>query len=196
MKADGKGNEMNILHGIDWALQNKCRIISLSLGKAVAKGQAADSQYEEIGRIALEKNCLIVAAAGNDSNRNNNDIEPVSIPANSSKILAVGAIDRKMAIYDASNGGINAGGGGVDIAAPGVEVYSSKISSKKSPANNYGTETGTSMATPHVAGIAALLMQHDPSATAEQIWTRLTQSAKRLTLPSRDVGSGLVNISI
>ncbi|HEV2852232.1 MAG TPA: S8 family serine peptidase [Thermoanaerobaculia bacterium] len=188
MKSNGKGREGDILHGIGWALQNNCRIVSLSLGKPVARGESPDTDYEEIGAVALRKNCLLIAAAGNDSDRPGS-IEPVALPANSRTILAVGAINRRLELYPRSNGGLNLDGGGIDLVGPGVEVRSSK----RLPIR-YGNDTGTSMATPHVAGIAALLMEADPGATAEQIWTRLTQTAKRLPLPSSDVGSGLVQV--
>lgn len=186
MKANGKGNEGDILHGIGWAIQNDCRIVSLSLGKAVARGEAPDKMYEEIGGMALDKNCLLIAAAGNDSNRPG-FIAPVNMPANSKTVMAVGAIDRRIGLFSLSNGGINPDGGGIDLVGPGVEVRSSK----RLPIL-YGTDSGTSMATPHVSGIAALMMQADPAATAEQIWTRLTQTAKRLDLLNTDVGNGLV----
>ena len=190
MKANGKGNELDILAGIQWALQNKCRIISMSFGKAIDSGQLPDPDYEEIGGIALDLNCLLIAAAGNGSQRPGK-VVPVEMPANSKTVLAVGAIDRRLNLYRGSNSGINPGGGGIDLVGPGVEVYSSK---PLPPNPHYGNNDGTSMATPHVAGIAALLMEADPNATAEQIWTRLTQAAKRLSLPNRDVGSGLVQI--
>jgi subtilisin family serine protease len=188
MKANGKGNEGDILHGIGWAIQNNCRIVSLSFGKAVAPGAAPDADYEQIGAIALRKNCLLIAAAGNDSNRPN-VIAPVNLPANSRTVMAVGAVNRRLALYSMSNGGVNADGGGIDLVGPGVEVFSSK----RLPLLR-GLASGTSMATPHVAGVAALLMEADPSATAEQIWTRLTQSAQRLPLPNSDIGGGLVQI--
>lgn len=187
MKENGKGGEADILHGIEWAILMGCRIISLSLSKAVGRGELPLEKYEQIGRVALQKNCLLIAAAGNNSDRPG-DIAPVTIPANSSSIMAVGAVNRKMTLYPNSNGGLNPKGGGIDLVGPGVEVYSSKLGGR------WGPESGTSMATPHVAGIAALMMQADPAATAEQIWTRLTQSARRLSLPSIDVGSGLVQL--
>lgn len=190
MRADGKGREGDILNGIGWAIQNNCRIISLSISKSVQVGELPIREYEQIGKIALNKNCIIIAAAGNESQRPQR-ISPVTIPANSSTIMAVGAIDRRLAMYNRSNGGINANGGGVDIVAPGVNVISSKILPIE-----YGTDTGTSMAAPHVAGVAAIHMQADPSASAEQIWTRLSQTARRLPLSSTDVGSGLVQINI
>ena len=189
MKANGKGNELDILHGINWALENKCRVISLSLGKPVEIGETPDKEYEEIGANALDRNCLIIAAAGNGSNRPGKTL-PVELPANSKKIMAVGAIDRRMAIYTNSNAGINSSdGGGVDLVAPGVNVYSSKI---LPPNPHYGLNSGTSMATPHVAAIAALLMESEKEANAEQIWAKLTQNSKRLSLASVDAGSGLV----
>lgn len=188
MKSDGFGNERDILQGIEWAIQNNCRVISMSIGKPVNVGDEPDKDYEVIGSIALSHNCLIIAAAGNSSERPG-QVAPVEIPANSKTIMAVGAINRRLGLFPDSNGGVNLNGGGVDIVAPGVDVYSSKLTP---PIPRYGLANGTSMATPHVAGIAALMMEANPTATAEQIWTRLTQSAKRLPLPSTDVGSGLV----
>jgi subtilisin family serine protease len=160
----------------------------MSLGKPIEPGEAPDPDYEEIGTFALKQNCLLIAAAGNDSVRPR-PIRAVEMPANARTFMAVGALDQRLAMYFKSNGGINHDGGGVDLVGPGVDVRSSKRLPR-----TYGLDTGTSMATPHVAGVAALLMQADPSATAEQIWTRLTQNANRLPLSSTDVGAGLVQV--
>ncbi len=192
----GSGFESSILMGINWALTNNCRIISMSLGRPVGVGEPPDEDYEEIGQIALDNNCLIIAAAGNESDRPGM-ISPVGAPANSTTIMAVAALeDLNNGIFGPgffSNGGINPGGGKVDIAAPGVAVHScwSTSAPKPQPGTRYRSISGTSMATPHVAGIAALWIQKNKDASADKIMQQLTQTAKALSLPARDVGSGL-----
>ena len=81
--------------------------------------------FETIGERALENNCLIIAAAGNDSNRPQIP-QPVSMPANSKSIMAVGAIDAQMKIARFSNAGLNPStGGSINVCAPGVDIISS-----------------------------------------------------------------------
>ena len=103
----------------------------------------------------------------------------------SGMIMSVAALDNDLQVAYFSCGGINLNGGQVDIAAPGVDIYSSWKGKK------YVTISGTSMATPFVAGIAALLWERYPKATAAEIWMKLAQQARRLNLPSTDVGTGL-----
>ena len=86
-----------------------------------------------------------------------------------------------------SNRGLNPKGGQVDLVAPGVDV----LSSFPMPLRERRL-SGTSMATPHVAGIAALWAEALPKATAAELWTLLTQHARRLSHFSTDVGAGLV----
>jgi subtilisin family serine protease len=74
----------------------------------------------------------------------------------------------------------------VDIAAPGVDILSSV------PGNRYDHMDGTSMATPHVAGVAALIAQSDSKFRGWALWARVLQLAKRLPPPARDVGKGLL----
>ncbi|WKN44617.1 S8 family serine peptidase [Tunicatimonas pelagia] len=188
----GSGSTSGIVDAIDWALEKKCRIVSLSLGSPVRVGQAPSPIFEQVGRKALENNCLLIAAAGNDSRRPNMP-RPVSSPANAESIMAVAAVDRQLNVASFSNGGINAGDGGkVDIAAPGVDVFST-YSENASDGALYVRLSGTSMATPHVAGIAALYCEAFPSLSAAEIWLKLEKNVK--SLPDqliRDVGQGLV----
>ncbi|WP_017325800.1 S8 family serine peptidase [Synechococcus sp. PCC 7336] len=186
--------------GIEWALRRGCDIISMSLGGRVSPGEGFSPAFERVGRQAMRNNCLIVAAAGNESDRRRGQIEPVGSPANCPSFMAVAAVDSQMRVANFSNGGINRDGR-VDIAGPGVAIYSSAPDSPAAPlqppffrrwSNRYDTIGGTSMATPHVSGIAALYRQANPSLSASQLWRLITSTASPLPIPSRDVGAGLV----
>ncbi|HEY6911573.1 MAG TPA: S8 family serine peptidase [Myxococcales bacterium] len=183
----GSGADGWILAGINWAIANGCRVVSMSLGAPVQPGQPFSQIFETVARRALAKGTLIVAAAGNESDRRVGRFEPVGHPANCPSILAVAAVDVNLRIAFFSNRGLNPMGGQVDIAAPGVDVYSSWPMPTR-----YRRLQGTSMATPHVAGIAALFVEASPKASASDIWRLITQGARRLPLPSSDVGAGLV----
>ena len=181
----GSGADGGILSGIDWAIRNKCTVISMSLGAPVAANAAFSTVYETVAQRALAAGSLIVAAAGNESSRPGR-IAPVGHPANCPSIVAVAALDSKLGIAPFSSGGMNVSGGQVDIAAPGVAV----ISTAPRP-RLYATMSGTSMATPHVAGLVALHAQANPGMAGGSLGWLLLQSARRLALPNRDVGGGL-----
>jgi len=182
----GSGADGGILAGIDWAISNRCQIVSMSLGARVLPGQTFSQVYERAAQRALAAGTLIIAAAGNDSNRPGT-IMPVGHPANCPSIMAVAALDQQLQVARFSNAGLNPQGGQVDIAGPGVAVRSSWPRPTL-----YNTISGTSMATPHVAGIAALFAQSNPTARGGALMNLLIQRARRLTLPARDVGAGLV----
>ena len=182
----GSGGDAGILAGIQWALTNKCEIISMSLGASVQPGQSYSQIFEQVAARALAAGSVIIAAAGNDSRRPSTII-PVSHPANCPSIMAVGAIDRHFQIAYFSCGGINPQGGQVDIVGPGVDVRSSWPRPTL-----YNTISGTSMATPHVAGIAALWAESNRTYRGRALLNILTQSARRLTLAAADIGAGLV----
>ncbi|MFF3691686.1 S8 family serine peptidase [Streptomyces sp. NPDC002187] len=181
----GSGTDGQILAGMSWAVARGARVISMSLGGRVRPGELFPQTYEKLAQRALERGTLIVAAAGNDSGRPPR-IEPVSRPANCPSILAVSALDKTLTPSSFSNGGINGQGGEVNIAAPGRDVRSA------APGGGYQNLSGTSMATPHVAGVLALLAQANPNASAADLKASLLSGAFPLTQPLRDVGSGLL----
>jgi subtilisin family serine protease len=182
----GSGTDTQILQGIEWAMSNGCDIISMSLGARTQPGQAYSRIFEAVAQRALNRGTLIIAAAGNESKRNAGILKPVGHPANCPSILAVAALDSQIQVANFSCQGINPDGGQVDIAGPGVAVRSSWPMPTQ-----YRTISGTSMATPHVAGIAALHAEVS-GLKGQDLWNLLTRSARRLPLPSVDVGAGLV----
>jgi subtilisin family serine protease len=178
----GSGTDAGILAGINWAVVNRCPVISMSLGADVPQEHPP---YTAAGRRALQRGSLIIAAAGNNARRPEGNFGFVGPPANSPTIMAVGALEHHlgMAFFSARSG---AGRGGqVDIAGPGYQVHSSWPMPTR-----YRSISGTSMATPHVAGIAALWAEATGRRGLE-LWATLCQESQRLIEPSVDVGSGL-----
>src|SRR5215211_484945 len=181
----GSGADGGILAGMNWAISQGCQVISMSLGSPVQPGQRYSLVYELVARRALWRGTLILAPAGKESKRPA-IIAPVGHPANCPSIMAVAAVDARLGVARFSCGGINPQGGQVDLAGPGVDIQSSWPRPTL-----YRRISGTSMATPHVAGIAALYAEAVPEARGRGLWALLIQNARRLTLPSRDVGIGL-----
>lgn len=180
----GSGNSGWILNGISWAASQGCSVISMSLGSPAWPGQPYFQYYEIAAQRALKLGSIIIAAARNESRRQLGQVNPVGHPANCPSVMAVAAVDSRLQVAPFSCAGINGNGGQVDIAGPGVDVYSTWP-------GGYNTVSGTSMATPHVAGIAALHAQSS-GARGTALWQVLTSTAKRLPSSSTDVGNGLV----
>ncbi|KMQ65168.1 hypothetical protein ACM46_08465 [Chryseobacterium angstadtii] len=180
----GSGAQGWIINGMDWAANNGCKVISMSLGSKVFPGQGFDVAYERAGVNALSKGAVVVAAAGNESKRSLSQFNPVGSPANCPSVLAVAALDSGNNLANFSNRHINPYGE-IDIACAGVDVYSSWPTP-----TYYRTISGTSMATPHVAGILALLWEKYPSASPHQIINEMKKISQKLPLPTMDVGSG------
>ena len=184
---EGGGADGEILAGLEWALAQGARVVSMSLGAEVTVNDPFSEVFESVGRRALAQGALVVAAAGNESDRRGGWYAPVGHPANCPSILAVGALDSRMQLGNFSNRGLVPKGGQVDLVAPGVDVLSAFPMPMRSQ-----RLSGTSMATPHVAGLAALWAEARPKATAAELWTLLTQHARRLPHFATDVGAGLV----
>ena len=168
----GSGAQAGVLAGINWAIANRCPVISMSLGSPSPVHPA----YTAAGQSALNNGCLIVAAAGNDG-----FAVPSGSPANSPTIMAVASLDPNLApsIFSQS--------GKIEIAGPGRDVFSSWPRPTR-----YRTISGTSMATPHVAGCAALWAETSANLRGILLWRKLQATAKRLPFPGSRVGAGLV----
>jgi len=172
----GTGTWGGALNGIDWAVGKNCEIISMSLGGTGSPRKA----FEMAAKKALASDSVIIAASGNSSRRPGH-IAPTGIPANSPSIFAVAAVDQRLKVAAFSSGGK------IEISAPGVQVFSSF------PRPQYHrTLSGTSMACPHVAGIAALWAQSDKTLRGQKLLDKLSKSAKKISGKKSDIGTGLV----
>lgn len=171
----------DIFAGLEWCVVNNMQIVNMSFG--VDRANLApynNALYNEVIKIVYNYGLVLIAAAGNDSNK------AVIAPAGFDQVIAVSAMDSTYHITSWS-----ARGQEIDFIAPGRLVYST-VPEDLYPAG-YATWNGTSMATPHVAGAAALLLQHYPWLTPAQVKARLAASATNLNLPVTEQGAGLVN---
>ena len=167
---NGSSVGASVIAGMNWAIANNCQVISMSLGSQ-APVQAA---YTSAGQAALNRGLLMVAAAGNFAMQ-------TGAPANSPTIMAVASLDPTLGPSTFSNFGK------IEIAGPGRDVFSSVPRPQR-----YGVKSGTSMATPHVAGCAALWAQTNPALRGQALWNRLQATARPLPFPAARVGRGLV----
>lgn len=191
----GMGITGEIAAGINWAVSEGCHIISMSLGSPKKPGTPFLKVYEDAARRALSAGTLVIAASGNSRHDPNKDGKTaIYRPADCPSVLAVAAVDSQTQIASFSSASDGQQGGEVNIAAPGVDIYSSYVAVTRglgSPTGGYSRLNGTSMATPHVAGIAALYSEAT-GAKGQALWNLLMQNALPLPLPAVDVGAGLV----
>lgn len=160
----------SVLAGMNWAIANRCEVISMSLGSQ----SGPHAYYTAAGQAALNNGLLIIAAAGNAGSL-------TGAPANSPTIMSVASLDPSLNPSSFSNFGK------VEIAGPGRDVFSSVPRPTR-----YGFKSGTSMATPHVAGCAALWAETSSALRGVNLWNKLRATARPLPLPPTRVGAGLV----
>ena len=162
--------DANILQAIEYAADNGAMLSNNSYG-----GSARNQAIEDAIRASRR---LFVAAAGNESNNNdNNPSYPASYQLDN--IISVAATDHNDNMAGFSNFGVTS----VDLGAPGVNILSTV------PGNNYnGSFSGTSMASPHVAGVAGLLLANDPTLTPNELKWRLLQSTDDIGIPTVTAG--------
>jgi subtilisin family serine protease len=181
----GSGFTDWILDGIDWAVENRARVIALSCISRRGPGQPYAIAYERVAENLLQGNpgTLLLAAAGNASERPWYT-RPVDNPAACPSLMAIGAVHRARRIACFSGRQMDEIGR-VNLSAPGVGVHSAWTGGR------FRTISGTSMAVPHVAGVAALYLERQPALSARGLWSALQSRAQPMG-DVRDFGSGLV----
>lgn len=172
---NGSGNSSAIAAGIRWAIGQGAHVISMSLG-----GSQPDPQTAAAVREAVARGIFVVAAAGNEGPREGT----VGYPGGQDEAVCVGAVDSNLNVARFSSRGQQ-----LDVAAPGVEIRSCY------PGGRYAVFSGTSMATPYVAGCIALLLgylkklnQRWPSPT--ELFRLLQRTSKDLDRPGLDTATG------
>lgn len=169
----GNGYISDIVGGLDWALKNKMQVINMSFGTT-----RPSTALENAVRSCVQAGMVLVAAAGNEGKENS-----VMYPARYPGVIAVSAVNQKDNLASFSSRGPE-----VTVAAPGVDILSTYRGGR------YQTMSGTSMACPHVAGVAALVLAQDGRLSGRQVARVIARTAKRLpNLSSQEQGAGLVN---
>ena len=173
----GSGTVTDVAQGFRYARDIGCHIASASLGGGASTTIQDAVVYAQNGGV------LVIAATGNDG------CACMSYPAGYSGVLGVGATDKNNAKATFSNTGSH-----VDLVAPGVAIVSTYKTISGCTTNCYVYLDGTSMATPYVSGVAALVKSYNAGLTASQIQSRLTGTAQDLGTAGRDnsFGYGLV----
>lgn len=169
----GTGTTSALASGIRWAADNGCRVLNMSLG-----GSSAPTALADACSYAVTRNCLLLAAAGNEGSW------AVNFPAAYRDCVAVGALSPASAIASFSNRGSQ-----LELCAPGVDIASTI------PGGTFALASGTSMATPQVSGVAALLLSQMPALTAGDARRILAAASVDMGAAGRDelYGFGLVN---
>ncbi len=172
LDSSGSGQYSWIIDGIQWAINNKMQVINMSLG-----GPSGSDALKAAIDAAYKAGITVVCAAGNDSG-------PVNYPAKYENAIAVSAsdINNKIAYFSSR-------GPEIDFIAPGVSVYSTY------KGGVYKSLSGTSMASPHVAGLAALAVSAGYK-TPDQVRTALKKAASSIGLSANEEGNGFINAAL
>ena len=176
----GSGKVSWVVNAINYAVEKKVDIISMSLGMA-----NSDPKLEKAVKNAVNNNILVVCAAGNEGD-GNADVFEYSYPASYVDVISVGAVDKKGVPAEFSNSNLV-----VDLVAPGVDILSTY------PNNQFALLSGTSMSAPHVTGSLALIKnwskeEFQRDLTEGELYAQLIKYTKNLGYPKKIQGNGLV----
>ncbi|GAA2320933.1 S8 family serine peptidase [Streptomyces kunmingensis] len=191
---DGFGEDSGILAGMEWAAAQGADVINLSLGGGDTP--EIDPLEAQVNKLSAEKGVLFAIAAGNEGPQS------VGSPGSADAALTVGAVDDQDKLADFSSTGPRVGDGAIkpDVTAPGVDITAAaapgSVIAKEVGENpaGYLTISGTSMATPHVAGAAAILKQEHPDWTYQELKGALVGSTKGGAYTPFEQGSGRIQV--
>ncbi|WP_341998601.1 S8 family serine peptidase [Microbacterium sp. LWH7-1.2] len=188
--ADGSGQDSWIIEAMEWAAQ-RAPIVSMSLGSSEAS-DGKDLMAESLNQISEETGALFVVAAGNAG-----AAETIGAPGSAKEALTVGSVDDPSGSlsYFTSQGPLaRSGAMKPDVTGPGSNVTAARSADSRGD-GPYATMSGTSMATPHVAGAAAILLGAHPDYTADQLRAALASSALDLGYTPYQGGTGVINVA-
>ncbi|MET3421580.1 subtilisin family serine protease [Actinoplanes tereljensis] len=191
----GYGTDAQVIAGMEWAA-SRADVVNMSLG-GFEPSDGTDPLSLAVDALSEQTGALFVVAAGNDGPADGT----VSAPGAAADALTVGAVDSHDAVAEFSSRGplINTHAGKPEIAAPGVDIVAARAAGTMmgTPIDaNYVASSGTSMATPHVAGAAAVLAQRHPDWTGAKIKAALVGAAD--PVPAFDayaVGAGRLDVA-
>ncbi|MFI1400432.1 S8 family serine peptidase [Streptomyces sp. NPDC020681] len=186
----GSGSESQIIAGMEWAAKDiDAKVVSMSLGSREAS-DGTDPMAEAVNTLSAQTGALFVIAAGNSG-------APGSIgsPGAADSALTIGAVDSADDAAYFTSQGPRYGDYALkpDLSAPGVDILAAR-SQLSSGSGLYTSMSGTSMATPHVAGVAALLAEQHPAWTAAQLKDALMSTSKQLDASPYALGAGRVDV--
>jgi subtilisin family serine protease len=186
---EGSGLDSWIIDGMEWASDN-AKIVSMSLGSS-EPSDGTDPMAQAVNRLSEEKGTLFVIAAGNAGYEG-----AIGSPGAADAALTIGAVDKSDKIAYFTSKGPRYGDKAIkpDLSAPGVGIVAAR-SALSSGTGSYTSMNGTSMATPHVAGAAALLLQKNPEWTGTQLKEALMSSSKKLNYSPYHIGTGRLDVS-
>ncbi|MCO1594780.1 S8 family serine peptidase [Micromonospora sp. RHAY321] len=173
LNSEGSGQNSWIIAGMEWAVRDqKARVVNLSLGGEATDG--TDPLSQAVNQLSAETGALFVVAAGNGGPNS------IGSPAAADSALTVGAVDATDHLADFSSQGPRAGDGGLkpELTAPGVDILAARSHFVRGGTGDYTLMSGTSMATPHVAGTAALVAAAHPDWTGQRIKEALVSTVK------------------
>ncbi|SHM23217.1 S8 family serine peptidase [Actinacidiphila paucisporea] len=188
---EGSGDDSWVIAGMEWAVGQGARVVSMSLGGS-DPSDGTDPMSQAVDRLSAQSGALFVVAAGNTGAEGT-----MSAPGTADSALTVAAVDSGDQLADFSTRGPRFGDYALkpDIAAPGVDILAAKAGGT-AETGWYQTMSGTSMATPHVAGAAAILAQEHPDWTAPRLKDALMSTSKSLPdYTAYQVGAGRVDVA-